>query len=553
MPKNTTPINVCDLHLDWRKLRNIASEQLFQTREFLTKLDANPATDIAAKQEIESLAAHLQSICNQIDAQFIVIQKAMEEKDKAFHENQIECLISKCMGWYAFLRLGTIERKDFTNTWLQAIGVPSSNNRLEVEAHLGISPKNHAACRAWENALLFPRRVSSILEIGSGFGLSAILLSSMARLATIEKNDTLLGLAKKIETVSPLHNRTPPLGWSHSNFTLQSPSNLPIDAFDAIWIHRSIWKEWIEQDGPALISSLAELARRSHFLLFTSNDEKLVREDLLTPFYDIQYSGENKIGNQTTRYFIAQRRSVNIAGKFFACSDMRIHDPGWQGFETIHYKAAMLPWSKPAMTLNTKRYLLGKNQVVRTFLKRSTDQDTRLTHHRETEIWPSIQGLIPELPHMIGHSEDEAGYHLLLELRASPIRLPMLPLKKEEQHAILRSAIKILNALRKENLHLNFLRLGNFVLTGNFASFLAGELIAYDELEEPLDALLWLLRDLTADILYWHDSPIEPFRAEVVSSLAQEYKIIANLGLRSKNIDQFLRDPMIQHQFLDSI
>ena len=129
----------------------------------------------------------------------------------------------------------------------------------------------------------------------------------------------------------------------------------------------------------------------------------------------------------------------------------------------------------------------------------------------------------------------------------------MLPLKKEAQHMILRSAIRILDALRKKNLHLNFLRLGNFVLSGGFASFLATELIGYDELEEPLDALLWLLRDLSTDIIYWHDSPIEPFSVQIVEGLAEEYKIIANLALRSRNIDQFLADPLIQHRFLNPL
>lgn len=553
MKDNTKPTNICELHLDWRKLRDAAGEQLIQTRELLEKLDATPGINTTAKKEIEFLAAQLTGICNQTDAQFITVQKAMEARDKASHEHQVECLISKSMGWYIFLRLGLIDKKDFINTWLATIGVPPTKHQAEVEEYLGMLPKHHAASRAWEQALLLPRRASSILEIGSGFGLSAILLSSMARMATIEKQNTVLALAKNLEKVSPFYGRTPPIGFSHCNFTLSSASTLPIDTFDAIWLHRSIWNQWIEQDGPALISALYELARRSHFLLFTSHDEKLVREDLLTPLYDIQCTGEHMIGNQRTRYFIAQRRSVSIAGKFFACYDMRIHDPAAQGFETLNYKAAPLPWSKPSIILNTKRYLIGRNQVVRTFLKRSRDQDPRLTHHRETEIWPSLQGLAPEFPKMLGHSEDETGYHLLLELHGSSARFPTFPLKKEEQYIILRSAIKILHVLREQNLHLNFLRLGHFVLTGNMASFLAAELIAYDELEEPLDGLLWLLRDLNADILYWHNTPIEPFRAEIVGTLAEEHQIIANLALRSNNIDQFLHDPLIQHQFLNPI
>ena len=76
MHENTTLMNVCSLHLDWRKLRHVASEQLFQTRELLTKIDANPATDTAAKQEIESLAAQLQGI----DSAFVPVAKAFNKK-----------------------------------------------------------------------------------------------------------------------------------------------------------------------------------------------------------------------------------------------------------------------------------------------------------------------------------------------------------------------------------------------------------------------------------------------------------------------------------------
>ncbi|MFZ4115096.1 MAG: hypothetical protein ACOYK6_00055 [Chthoniobacterales bacterium] len=553
MNQNTTDINLIQLHQDWRKMRETAGEQLIQTRELLRKLDATPGTDASAKQEIESLAAQLTAACNQIDAQFMVVQKALEERDKAAYEQQIESLITKCQGWYAFFRIGTIDRKDFVNTWLQAMGAPQDKKDPAIAEHLGMIPKHNAACRAWEHALLFPRRVSSIMEVGSGFGLSAIHLSRMARLGTIEKQGLLLTLAKNLEKISPLYGRVPSIGSSHCLFQLNSASTIPIDAFDAIWFHRSIWNQWIAQDGPALISALSELARRAHFLLFTSNHEPLIREDLITPLYDIKRVGEYVEGTQKFYYFVAQRRSVSIAGKFFPCFDMRIHDPTWQGFETLHHHAAMLPWNNPSLTLNTKRYLLGKNQVARTFLKRIADQSPGNIHHRETEIWPSIQNLIPELPRIYGHSEDEIGYHLVLEMQGAPVRLPTLPLKKEEQYIILRSAIRVLDALRKNNLHLNFLRLGNFVLTGNFASFLAAEFVGYEELEEPLDALLWLLRDLNADILYWHDSPIEPFRAEIVGSLAEEHQPLANLALRSKNIDQFLRDPLVQHQFLSPL
>lgn len=555
MSENTANTTISNLHLDWSKLRETAGEQLIQTRELLNKLRLNRGTNLSTEKEkeVEAFAAQLTSVCQQIDAQFIVVNQAVEERNKAAYEHQMECLIGKFQGWYAFLRLGSIERKDFINTWLPAMGISKDNKDPAVADHLGILPKHASACKAWEHSLLFPRRVSSIMEVGSGFGLSALRLARMARLGTIEQRSAVFALARNIEKLSPTYGRQPTIGCSHCHFQLNSASTIPIDAFDAIWFHRSIWNQWIKQDGPSLVSALGELARRSHFLLFSSSEEQLARQDLLLPFYDIKCAGEHDQGTEKFRYYIAQRRSVSLAGKFFPCFDMRIHDPTWQGFETLAHNGAILPWNTPSLNLYTKRYLLGKNQVARTFLKRTPDQSPQRIHHRETEIWPSLHGLLPEFPKMLGHSEDEVGYHLLLDLHASTARLPSLPLKKEEQYIILRSAIRIIDALRKNKLYLNFLRLGNFVMTENFASFLSAEFIGYDELEDPLDALLWLLRDLNADILYWHDFPIEPFRAEAVESLAEEYQTLATLALRSRNIDQFLSDPLVQHQFLNPL
>ena len=555
MTQNTTDIDIQNLHQDWSKLRETAGEQLIETRELLSKLRATRGANAPTEKEkeVEVLAAQLTAACQQIDAQFIVVSQAMETRNKAAFNHQLEGLIAKCQGWYAFLRLGSIERTDFIASWLTVMGVSKENKDPVIADQLGMAPKHIAACKAWEHFLLFPRRVSSIMEIGSGFGLSALRLARMARLGTIEQNAPVFGLAKNIEKLSPLYGKQPPIGLSHCHFQLNSASTLPSDAFDAIWFHRSIWDQWIKQDGPPLISALSELARRAHFLLFTSSDEQLARQDLLTPIYDIKCVGEHTEGTEKFRYYVAQRRSVMLAGKFFPCFDMRIHDPTWQGFETLTYNGAFLPWNGPSLNLYAKRYLLGKNQVARTFLKRMPDQNPQWIHHRETEIWPSLDGLLPELPRMLGHSEDEVGCHLILELYDSEARLPILPLKKEDQYLILRSAIRILNALRKNKLHLNFLRLGNFVLTKNFASFLTAEFISYEELEDPLDAILWLLRDLNADILYWHDFPIEPFRAESIGSLAEEYQTLATLALRSKNIDHFLSDPLVQHQFLNPL
>ncbi|MCF7728884.1 MAG: hypothetical protein K9M81_00800, partial [Chthoniobacterales bacterium] len=385
MNENTDPVNIAYLHRDWRKLRETAGKQLIETRELLRKLDTTPGADSSAKKEIESLANQLTGICNQIDAQFIVVQKAMEERDKAAFLYNVESLINKIQGWYSFLNLGTIEKRDFVSAWLQGSGIPQEKQNTEHEKYLGISPKNFYACRAWKQALLFPRRASSILEVGSGFGINAIHLSRMARLGAIEKQEKMFKLSRNIEKISPIYGRAPSIGFSYCDFQLNTSSTIPAEAFDAIWLHRTVWKQWIEQDGPALTSALSELSRRAHFLLFTSDHGTLLREDLLTPLYDINCIGEQDQGTQKVRYFIAQRRSVSVAGKFFPCFDMRIHDPTWQGFETLNHNAAFLPWNRPSLRLNTKRYLLGKNQVVRTFLKRTKNEDPRLIHHRETE------------------------------------------------------------------------------------------------------------------------------------------------------------------------
>ena len=274
------------------------------------------------------------------------------------------------------------------------------------------------------------------------------------------------------------------------------------------------------------------------------------RHDLLTPRYEFQLAGEHTEGEETFRYFVAQRRFLSIAGSFFQCSDMRIHDPSWQGVEHLDYGATLLPWNRPSAPLQTRRLILGKGQAVRTFLKRTANLNANNVHHRETEVWRSIGGLTPELPTLAAHSEDDTGYHLLLNLNQTGVRFSSFPMSKEDQQLLLRSAIRLLHALRQVNLHLNFLRVGNFALTQDGASFLSAEFISHEELEDPLDALLWFMRDLKVDALYWHDWPIESFRAEQLPTLSEEYQDLGILALRCKNIDQFLNDPLVATRFL---
>ena len=196
--------------------------------------------------------------------------------------------------------------------------------------------------------------------------------------------------------------------------------------------------------------------------------------------------------------------------------------------------------------------LVGDNRAARTFLKRTANLNAANIHIREAEVWRSVGGITPELPTLMGRSEDDAGYHLLLNLNQTQARFPKLPISPDDRFTLLRAAMRLLYELRLRNLNLNFLRLGNFTLTKEGAAFLSAEFICYEEIEDPLDAILWFLRDLKADALYWHEWPIEPFRSEDLSLLLQEHQDIAILALRAKNIDQFINDPLIAKRFLDA-
>ncbi|MFI0347494.1 MAG: hypothetical protein ACH346_01795 [Chthoniobacterales bacterium] len=533
---------------DWSKLRDPASRQLIESRKALqqlrTKRGNNPPCE--KEKEIESLVAQLTIACQQIDAQFQVVNKAVEEKNNYLYEHHVEDLLQRLSGWHGFAKIGTIERRDFYRLWLKTMGIPDGNRDPKVLHYLAAFPKTIAACRAWETNLLFPRRVSSIMEVGSKFGVNALLLSRMARMGAIEQNAAMVAMGKRLEQSGFAHPSQPPIGFTQGYFQLRSASTIPEDAFDALWFHRSAWKQWIHQDGPQLISSLGNLARRIHFLFLTTTEDEPPRHDLLTPLYELRQAGEHSEGTETFRFFIGQRRYIAVAGTLFRCLDVKIHDPAWQGFDGLCYGAPLLPWNNRSAQLQTRRLLLGPDQVMRSFLKRTKNHNAARVHLRESEIWPSIGGSIPEIPTIKGRSEDDTGYHLLLNLNAPSVRLATPSLTKEEQRILVRSVIRILRELRSHNLHLNFLRLDNFAFTQDYASLLTAEFVCYEELEDPLDALLWLLRDLSSPSTHWHHWPIEPFSPGSLCLIPEEYQTLGILALRSKDIDQFLDDPLVK-------
>lgn len=539
---------------DWSNMRSPAMENLKQARELLAKLrlqrgDAPPSQE---EKNLLDLIEQLTGFCQQIEAQFIVVQQSMTETNRLIVEQNIQSLIQKLEGWHSFLKIHLIDKADFLKQWTLSMGVPDGNRDPQVIHFLAALPKQIACYRAWESELLLPRKISSIMEIGSKYGLNALVLGRMARVGAVERSQSMISLSKKLENAGVTNMSQPSIGFTHCDFQLNSISSVPADAFDAIWFHTQPWNQWIAQDGPNLVSALSELGNRAHFLFFTSTEELPPRHDLLESRYDFKVAGEYEEGEKLFRFIVAQRKFLSIAGTFFSCSDIRIHDPSWQGTEHINVQANLLPWNKPTIPLQTRRLLVGDNRAARTFLKRTANLNAANVHIREAEVWRSVGGLIPELPTLIGRSEDDTGYHLLLDLHQTQARFPTFPLSPEERFTLLRSAIRLIYELRLRNLHLNFLRLGNFALTKEGASFLSAEFICYEEIEDPLDALLWFLRDLKADALYWHEWPIEPFCAENLSSLLPEHQDIGIVALRAKNIDHFINDPLIAQRFLSN-
>jgi len=537
---------------DWGNMRAPAIEKLKQARELLAKLriqrgDAPPSEE---EKHLMALVEQLTGFCQQIEAQFIVVQKSISETNRLTVEHQIQLLIQKLEGWHSFLKIHLVDKIDFIKQWTLSMGIPAANRDPQVIHFLAALPKQISSYKAWESELLLPRKISSIMEIGSKYGLNALVLSRMARIGAIERNERMFALSKKLENAGITNLSHPPIGFTHCDFQLSSISSVPADAFDAIWFHSQPWSQWISQDGPNLVSALSELGNRVHFLFFTSTEELPPRHDLLASRYDFKVVGEYEEGEKLFHFIVAQRKFLSLAGTFFSCSDIRIHDPSWQGTEHISPQGSLLPWNKPTIPLQTRRLLIGDNRAARTFLKRTANLNAANVHIREAEVWRSVGGLTPELPTLIGRSEDDTGYHLLLDLHQTQARFPTFPLSSEDRFTLLRAAIRLIYELRLRNLHLNFLRLGNFAITKEGAVFLSAEFICYEEIEDPLDALLWFLRDLKADAIYWHEWPIEPFRVEDLTSLLPEHQDIGIMALRAKNIDQFINDPLIAKRFL---
>jgi hypothetical protein len=529
-------------------------ENLKQARELLAKVRLKRGDNPSSEKEnqLVLLIEELTGFCQQIEAQFLVVQKSMADTNRLTLEHNIQLLIKKLEGWHGFLQINLIEKIDFLRQWTLAMGVPATNRDPNVIHFLAALPKQIACYQAWEQALLLPRRVSAIMEIGSKYGLNALVLGRMARIGAVEKDAGMISLSKRLESAGVTSLAQPPIGFTQCDFQPSTLSNIPTDSFDAIWLHRQVWNHWISQDGPLLVAALGDLANKFHFLFFTSTETLPPRHDLLESRYSFSVIGEYEEGSQTLYFILAQRKCLSVAGHFFNCSDMRIHDPTWQGTEHLHLNGALLPWNRTTLPLQTRRLIIGDCQVVRTFLKRTTNLNALNTHLRELQAWRSLGGVIPELPQLLGHSEDTVGYHLLLHFNQHQSRLPHFPLSPEDRFKLLRSAIRLIYGLRLRNLHLNFLRIGNFALTEEGAVFLSAEFISHEEIEDPLDALLWFLRDLKSDMLYWHDYPIESFRVENLQSISEEYQELAILALRSKDIDQFINDPLIEKHFLQT-
>ncbi|MBX9742740.1 MAG: hypothetical protein K2W99_04295 [Chthoniobacterales bacterium] len=538
---------------EWIHLIEPSRQQLLQSRELLNKLRAarNPETSPSGQEvELERLIHQLTILCQQTEAQFSLVQEATKQRDHVAYEVNLNKLITSLNGWFSFFYLGSVEKKDFLKLWVRSMGANANENDPATLDSLGVWPKNLTACKTWEYHLLLPRKISTMMEVGSSFGVNALYLARMVRMSGVESRASMTSLAKNLQKAHPFATCQPPVDFNQGSFSPRSATSLPVDGFDAIWFHRQIWRQWIRDDGPVLFSALGELAKRAHFLLFTTTENAIPRHDLLDSFYTFTLAGERAQGSEVFKFFIAQRRFVTAAERQFCCLDMRIHDSTWQGRETLSYGATILPWVQPSIALPTRRFILSSKEVLHTFLKRTPHPKMGQFQQKEIKMWHLVSELAPELPKFLGSSEDLAGHHILLGLNESGAEFPLLPLNKKKQYIIIRSALRLLAALRKRSLHLNFLRLGNFVLTEDRAIFLSAGLIGYEEIEDPLDAFLWLLRDVAAGILYWHDLPIEPFRAELVLKLPEEYRGLASLALKSQNIDAFLSHPLVYQEFL---
>ena len=100
---------------DWGNMRGPAMENLKQARELLAKLrlqrgDAPPSEK---EKQVMALVEQLTGFCQQIEAQFIVVQKSIVETNRLGFEYNIKVLIQKLEGWHSFLKIHLIDKMDF--------------------------------------------------------------------------------------------------------------------------------------------------------------------------------------------------------------------------------------------------------------------------------------------------------------------------------------------------------------------------------------------------------------------------------------------------------
>lgn len=225
---------------DWSNMRVPAMENLKQARELLVKLRAQrgDAPPSEKEKQVMALVEQLTGFCQQIEAQFIVVQKSIVETNRLGLEHNVQVLIQKLEGWHSFLKIHLIDKMDFIKQWTLSMGVPPGNKDPRVIHYLAALPKQIACYKAWESELLLPRKISSLMEIGSKFGLNAFILGRMARIGAVERNPGMISFAKKLENAGVTLTSQPPVGFTQCDFQPSSVSSLPADAFDAVWVHR---------------------------------------------------------------------------------------------------------------------------------------------------------------------------------------------------------------------------------------------------------------------------------------------------------------------------
>ena len=105
---------------DWGNMRGPAMENLKQARELLAKLrlqrgDAPPSEK---EKQVMALVEQLTGFCQQIEAQFIVVQKSIVETNRLGFEYNIKVLIQKLEGWHSFIKISKIIKRRKSN-WFE--------------------------------------------------------------------------------------------------------------------------------------------------------------------------------------------------------------------------------------------------------------------------------------------------------------------------------------------------------------------------------------------------------------------------------------------------